>query len=388
LKNLKLVFILLTISCNLNSQTLHAIIVSDQKDFKISPTCIASETKMFQTVSFISEKLKYTLNPIYLKNETFNQQSLIKAIRSLHVQESDIIITYFVGKSFFRRKQKSEFPHLLFERKNYVSMTIVGEELIAKKAHLSMLILDSQNTVFDIEIPSGPFVDGLTTVGPDLSEIISKKIFLGSCGHIKIASGIKKGSINLERQSGKPQNSHFSEEFSNEIKEITRMMKIPKEQNLTIDYLFENVEIKMRYGNKTSITEPLLLIKRENCTQNALERAEKINNFKYPESMVELDARLQEILKEQSKQKRDYLFDKISEGIDKYAQFNGLINYPDGQKVKFHNFSNQFISFLKLNADKISVLEFSDKSRVFELPIGNPFDKKNTVIKFNMSLSE
>lgn len=378
-----IVFYLLLFFYKANCQTLHSVIITDQLDMKIGATCMASETKMDNQFHKIADKIDYAYKPNLLAYDKFNSQSLIKTIQSLNVAEGDILITYYAGKSFFRKKRKSEFPNFLFAPKNYISMTEIGNKMEKKNAHLSLLILDSQNTIFDINIPDGPKPIDLVGISADLSKIIAKKIFLGTCGLFKIASGINKKTIPLKLYAGQPLNSHFSEQFAKVLDNYFSDNTMERIYSFTIDNVMEDVERNIKSGSKQPINEPILVLKHENCTAQALTTAGKINQYKYPENIPALESRIREIIKITDDKKQDYLIGKLNECIHDFANFSTTIDTPEGKNIlNLNNIS--FLNYVKENAKKIKTFDFNNKNQAFRLPINDPAIPEQVDLQFTI----
>jgi hypothetical protein len=187
-------FLFSFLSLDATSQTLHAIFVSDVEDPKLGGISLKDEERILQILKTAEWGTGLKLETYYHNRASFTASAIRDRLKSLPVQPRDVVFFYYTGLGFYP-EGKSQFP--AFKLKENVlqrltgsepllSLDEVGDILQQKGARLNVVMADCRDSTLEFSIYPGPLLD------EDVKEVSLKKLFLGFCGLIKIASA-KKG---------------------------------------------------------------------------------------------------------------------------------------------------------------------------------------------------
>ena len=188
MKKILLLFSLLFISVQANTQTIHLILVSDYADPLFGKVSIQNETEIQEMFTNVSGKLGYGFKVLYLNNNNqhFNRTDIVSGLMALTINTEDIIIFYYNGYGVYPSGEISNFPSFKLIQST-LSMDSVAKQLKDKNGRLVMVIADTRETNNMKKLKDRPI-----RAEQDFAKIIARKIFLVPTGIFKIASSQKK----------------------------------------------------------------------------------------------------------------------------------------------------------------------------------------------------
>jgi Caspase domain len=180
-------FISLLIWLNSNSQILHLIVVADITDKTFGTVSSNDITTIESLFSTSAKYIDHKFQPIFLTNASFNSNSVKNAINKLKSQPNDMIVFYYSGYGFYHAKSKSEFPTFKFDvaKKDILSLDEVGKLINQKGVRLGLAIADCREEKAEYRQAYPPFI------GESFLKLAYQKVFLESCGLIKVAASSK-----------------------------------------------------------------------------------------------------------------------------------------------------------------------------------------------------
>ncbi|MFB9294853.1 caspase family protein [Persicitalea jodogahamensis] len=168
--------------------------VSDVEDAQLGGVSLRDEEKILQILKTAEWGTGLKLETYYHNRASFTASAIRDRLKSLPVQPRDVVFFYYTGLGHYPNAN-SQFPAFklkenamqqLLGRKPALSLDEVGDMLQQKGARLNIVMADCRDTTLEFSIYPGPLLD------EDVKEVSLKKLFLGFCGLIKIASA-KKG---------------------------------------------------------------------------------------------------------------------------------------------------------------------------------------------------
>jgi|GEM_PF-2794735 hypothetical protein len=190
-------YILLILICWLsaivaNGQNLHAIVFAATDDATIGEGTEKSLELISAEIENIAKNADLTPVLYYRKGQRFSRANLDRIYQQLDGEdlENDVILFYFLGHGYSKR---GKYPNLLFlntdgeldedEIEDYsVNLKTVSEELLAKKARLTLVIGEACNDELAVEeqTESGEYFSTMKPTLADKSRY--KRLFLNASG--------------------------------------------------------------------------------------------------------------------------------------------------------------------------------------------------------------
>ena len=216
------------------SQTLHAILVSDVEDPKLGGVSLRDEGKILDILTTAEWGTGLKLKTYYHNRATFTVSAIRETLDNLPVQSQDVVFFYYTGLGHYPEKSDA-FPtfklkeslfqpvFVFFNQRLPLSLNEVGEILHEKGARLNIVMADCRDAALPpLYIDWQP--EQGTSVEEDVKKVFLKKLFLGSCGLVKVASA-RSGQKVWAEVSGKPVGSLYTEKF---FRNFEKMLDPPK----------------------------------------------------------------------------------------------------------------------------------------------------------------
>lgn len=199
LRTVSLVALLVTASLGVtsNAQTLHLVNVADTEDINIGVGTERNAQMIKDYVTSVASLLNFQLDYHLLVGSLFSCASLEDAVQGLQVNSADIVVFYYAGHGFRKKKSGSKFPLLYCDANPpYPDLSNVAARIAQKGARLTIAVADSCNVVSQ---ESPPPIAGLGGQNPAAAQV--KKLFLGYKG-VLIMSGAIEGQYSWYLPSG------------------------------------------------------------------------------------------------------------------------------------------------------------------------------------------
>jgi len=188
-----ILLVLLFLPFSVKSQTLHAILVSDVEDSRLGGTSLAGEGRIMQVLKAAEWGTELKLKTYYHNRATFTANAVRETLKDMQIGDKDVVFFYYTGLGYyagknkmfptFQLKENGMQPLLSLVKKNVpLSVDEVGKVLQSKGARLNVVFADCPDTETDPLLGSGLYTD------EDVRKVFLKKLFLGSCGLVKIAN--------------------------------------------------------------------------------------------------------------------------------------------------------------------------------------------------------
>ena len=141
-----------TLETDSKESTLHLIVVANTEVSDIGSACAKDMTNLNSEFGGIARVLgmKYDFNGI--KGKDYGKENLSKLIRDFHPNSDDVVIFVYTGHGFRFDDQQDYYPNMDLcptsyddPKKNYVAVSDVYRELVAKGARLSLVFSDCCN---------------------------------------------------------------------------------------------------------------------------------------------------------------------------------------------------------------------------------------------------
>lgn len=209
---------------SVSAQTLHAVLVSDVENQEFGMTSQVDEEKILTILKTASAYTGLKLKPTYLNRAQFTAPAVRKALAALPVQPKDIVFFYYTGPGTYA-SSTSKFPSFQLKEnvlqqvtarlapRPLLSLDEVGNILQKKGSRLNIVLADCRNSADSLEVLLG-------TSGPDedLRRVYIKKLFLGSCGLVKVASAAKDQKVWARLGDGSVYTDAFVSLFDSELR--------------------------------------------------------------------------------------------------------------------------------------------------------------------------
>jgi hypothetical protein len=209
-------FLFSFLSLDATSQTLHAIFVSDVEDPKLGGISLKDEEKILQILKTAEWGTGLKLETYYHNRASFTASAIRDRLKSMRVQPRDVVFFYYTGLGYYP-DANTQFPAFKLKEntlqrltgsKPPLSLDEVGNILQQKGARLNVVMADCRDTIEDLGIRlQKPILD------EDVRQVFLKKMFLGSCGLIKIASAKKGQPVLATELGGSVYTANFSRTF-------------------------------------------------------------------------------------------------------------------------------------------------------------------------------
>lgn len=224
MKKLLLAFLLLGVVFDATSQTLHAIMVSDVEDAKLGGISLVDEKQILQILETAESGTGLKLKTYYLNRASFTAKDVRETLNQMRVGSRDVVFFYYTGLGYypgqndtfptFKLKANALRPLLFFLKDNELSLDEVGDMLQNKGARLNVVMADCRDTAEDLVT----YERGINP-DEDMREVTLKKLFLGSCGLVKVASA-QKGKRVWANQGQFGIGSVFTDKFNSTFKSL------------------------------------------------------------------------------------------------------------------------------------------------------------------------
>jgi hypothetical protein len=227
LKKLLLALLLLGVAFDATSQTLHAIMVSDVEDPKLGGVSLSDEAAILHILETAEWGTGLKLKTYYHNRSSFTASAIRETLENLRVRSRDVVFFYYTGLGYypdatsqfpaFKLKESALRPLLVFfSRKPPLSLNEVGDILQQKGARLNVVMADCRDRGEDLMT-----YGGTTTVDEDIGHVFLKKLFLGSCGLVKVASA-GQGKPVWANQGKWGNGSVYTGRFTSTIEDLLR----------------------------------------------------------------------------------------------------------------------------------------------------------------------
>ncbi len=211
-----IIFALVFLSFSVKSQTLHAIFVSDVEDPKLGGISLKDEEKILQILKTAESGTGLKLKEYYHNGASFTASAIRDRLKNLPIQPKDVVFFYYTGLGFYP-DGNSQFPAFKLKEntlqrltgsKPPLSLDEVGDILQQKGARLNVVMADCRDTIEDLGIKLPKLI-----LDEDIRQVFLKKMFLGSCGLVKIASAKKGQPVLATEFGGSVYTANFSSTF-------------------------------------------------------------------------------------------------------------------------------------------------------------------------------
>ena len=200
------------------SQTLRVIIVAEFDDVNLRSACLKDVEIMSHNFQQISEGINYKVQRIELNRETFTAAAVRTTLDTLTVQPSDVLFFYYTGHGFNTEANQSNYPFLRLKdwQSSPLSLDEVSAKLQGKRARLSISIGDCCNSILPLArgLPLAMVHKGTGVDQDDINRVL-QKLFIESCGAVKVSSAQKKQFSNADPVNGSLYTQAFENAFEN-----------------------------------------------------------------------------------------------------------------------------------------------------------------------------
>ncbi|WP_373511248.1 hypothetical protein [Persicitalea sp.] len=192
-----ILLVLVFLSSSVNSQTLHAILVSDVEDPKLGGVSLSDEKQILQILKTAESGTGLKLKEYPHNRANFTAKAVRETLNQMRIGAQDVVFFYYTGLGYypdansqfpaFKLKESALQPLLsFFSSEPPLSLDEVGDILQERGARLNVVMADCRDTTLEFITYPGALLD------EEVKKVSLKKLFLGFCGLIKIASA-KKG---------------------------------------------------------------------------------------------------------------------------------------------------------------------------------------------------
>lgn len=187
-----LLCLVLGVSQNGLSQTIHAIIVADTKNHspEFATGCTFDVDTMNNSLQLIADGIRYKLSLTVVKGDDFNRAKLDQTLNAITAETNDIVLLYYTGHGFNREGREDKFPYLVIENGKEPAIRDLHKLLVAKNARMTITIADACNNILPFPTSRGAtprlIPKGATTT-EDYNKIL-QKLFAETAGDIMITS--------------------------------------------------------------------------------------------------------------------------------------------------------------------------------------------------------
>ncbi len=355
MKASRILLLILMLPLGAFAQTLHVIFVADLQDKQFGKVSLGDQDQMFRVFETIKWGLGYKLQTTYLSpnSKNFTAEAIKKTIQTLKTQPNDIIFVHYSGlgyypsannesstasrgwlSSFFSRSaasvpkktkpfRASDFPsfQLTEYEKNPLSLDDVGNLIAAKGVRFGLVMADCRNS-FPL-----PLINDVasTIIMEDIRKLVLRKLFLESCGVLKVASAHQGESVytNVFRTS-----SAFTTAFSSAFYEMLLMTTFKTLKGVSLDKLLNNTQKMMEIGpvhqgglggHVTPEKMPHALWKMNDCNTSLKKIITPLPSYDQVPTIRDLEKELKQLAETENAADRAKQIEKLSTYFDKNA---------------------------------------------------------------------
>ncbi|GAB2787512.1 hypothetical protein GCM10027275_35370 [Rhabdobacter roseus] len=306
------------------AQTLHLILVSGKTNTPLDLNNKFDEENIGLIATTASQLLGYSLKPNYLSGSDFNAAAVSQQIQKLSTRPEDIILFYYTGLGYY--PDKSDFPHLQLTdyQKAPLSLDRVGELLTGKNVRLSMALADCRDTIQEIPSRMGE----PAKVNEDLRRIIMRKLFLGTCGHLTVASA-RRGQPVMAHLPEKGRGSDFTNNLYRSFGMLLRA-RFQDVHNISLENWLRQAESMTGFdAEDKKIQQPIW--KLIPCTASRRSRLVAVPSYRHSLSALEIESQFKKILSAQTNEKERA---ELRATTGKAFQKNALVSLTRRQSVR------------------------------------------------------
>lgn len=142
------------------NSTMHVIIVANTKVSDIGAACKRDLDNLSSEFGGIAKVLgmQYDLQTLY--GNSYSKEALVKLVNNFYPKKNDVVVFVYTGHGFRFDNQTDYYPNMDLcpssyddPRENYVSVSDVYKEIVAKGARLSLVFSDCCNTKIGANLP-------------------------------------------------------------------------------------------------------------------------------------------------------------------------------------------------------------------------------------------
>ena len=322
-----IILLLLFLSFSVKSQTLHAIMVSDVEDPKLGGISLVDEKQILQILETAESGTGLKLQTYYLNRGSFTAKAVRETLKQMRVDSRDIVFFYYTGLGYypgqndkfptFKLKENALRPLLFFLNNNPLSLDEVGDILQDKGARLNVVMADCRDTAEDLMT-----IDAGITFDEDMREVTLKKLFLGSCGLVKVASA-ERGKRVWANQGQFGIGSVYTENFNSTFKSMLQA-QFNGVRQATWPQILKNTEsngIYLRNDNSFRLVDTQKAIYEISaCSASQRRRTTRYATYKYSLTVGDIQSRLDRYRKSGGDYEK--LSDEISRAFSRNAKIN------------------------------------------------------------------
>jgi len=330
-----IILLLLFLSFSVKSQTLHAIMVSDVEDSKLGGISLVDEKQILQILKTAESGTGLKLQTYYLNRGSFTANAVRETLKQMRVGNRDVVFFYYSGLGYypgqndrlptFKLKENALRPLLFFLNNNPLSLDEVGDILQDKGARLNIVMADCRDTAEDLMT-----IDKGITFDEDMREVTLKKLFLGSCGLVKVASA-ERGKQVWANQGQFGIGSVYTENFNSTFRGLLEAQFYGVRQ-ATLPQILKNTESNGIYRNDNSsrlVDTQKAVYEIKACSASQRRRTTPYASYKYSLTVGDIQSKLDTYRKSGGDYEK--LSDEISRAFNRNAKVNLVRKnkYPD-----------------------------------------------------------
>lgn len=229
--------------CQIKKPKIHLLLLADVENVDFGEYSQSDNSRIAELMNSMARHLNYNIDYIDINHKNFSSAGFYKALKSISIQPSDIVMLYYSG--FGAKNPKSGYPFLIVKdfKKTKFSLDQAADSILVKKPAQCIVIADTRDKFFG-KTARGEGVPGLTGIEKDITKSIVKNIFSNNNKLVKIASANKnERSIIFTDMADK--GSFFTICLRNSMAII-------------LDKTTENELSKMNFGNWLNKTQELM----------------------------------------------------------------------------------------------------------------------------------
>lgn len=342
------------------AQTLHVVFVADLQDKQFGLISLRDQDVIFKVVETINWGIGYKLQTTYLSpnNKNFTTDAVKKAINMLKTQPNDLIFVYYSGLGYYpsanneasassrswfsnifsrsatsvsnkaKSIRASDFPSFQLSeyQKNPLSLDDIANLITAKGVRFGMVMADCRNS-----FPS-PLINDVasTIIMEDIRKLVLRKLFLESCGVLKVASAHQGESVytHVFRTS-----SAFTTAFSSAFYEILLTTTFQTLKDVSLDKLLHKTQEIIetdppnRGGLKGYVTPekmPHALWKMNDCNASLKKKITPLPSYDQVPTIRDLEKAFKQLIGTENTADRAKQIEKLSTYFDKNASVKAI----------------------------------------------------------------
>ena len=340
------------------AQTLHVLLVSNKTNTPLDLNNKFDEENIGMIATTASQLLGYSLKTYYLSGADFTAAAVSQQVQQLPTTPEDMVLFYYTGLGYY--PDRSPFPHLQLNgyQKAPLSLERVGELLMSKNVRLSIALADCRNTIREIPLIMG----SPASINEDLRRVIVRKLFLGTCGHLTVASA-RRGQPVMARLPEEGRGSDFTFNLFQSFGIILRS-RFKAVHDISLESWLRQAESVTGLdtdGNK--VQQPIW--KLTPCPASRRSRLVAVPSYQHSLSALEVENQLKKILSPTSPSEQTALRTTTGRAFQKNATIN-LLRRPSvrpselaraGPIVPIRLTVEEYLRQLGPSADRIRDLE-------------------------------